>query len=274
MEKMKLGVIVGARENIEESFKKVLMLNLPTCQISFCAEDISKFDPYKIKKIASDYNIEISSVFMGFKGQIYNLKDGPKTMGLVVPEYRGERLKLAKEFSDFVKEMGVGCIFSHIGFIPDDEEAPVYKSFIPVMRELVEYCKKNGQIFNFETGQELPSTLKRTILDIGMDNVGINFDPANLILYGKANPIDAVEIFEEYVKGMHAKDALWPNRDEVLGKEVPIGEGMVNFPLILRRLKKKGFKGPVTIEREISGEKQIEDIKKAKEYLEPYLYLD
>jgi sugar phosphate isomerase/epimerase len=117
----------------------------------------------------------------------------------------------------------------------------------------------------------LPSTLKRTIIDIGLDNVGINLDPANLILYGKANPLDAVEIFGEYVKSMHGKDGLWPNRDEYLGREVPIGEGMVNFPVLLRRLKNKGFNGPIIIEREISGERQIEDIKKAINYLTPYL---
>jgi L-ribulose-5-phosphate 3-epimerase len=139
------------------------------------------------------------------------------------------------------------------------------------MKKVIEKCKENNQIFCFETGQELPSTLKRTIIDIGLDNVGINLDPANLILYGKANPLDAVEIFGEYVKSMHGKDGLWPNRDEYLGREVPIGEGMVNFPVLLRRLKKKGFNGPIIIEREISGERQIEDIKKAINYLTPYL---
>ena len=83
--------------------------------------------------------------------------------------------------------------------------------------------------------------------------------------------LDAVEIFGEYVKGMHAKDALWPNRDERLGIEVPIGEGKVNFPLLLSKLKEKGFKGPITIEREITGEQQKTDILKAKDFLEQYL---
>ena len=106
----------------------------------------------------------------------------------------------------------------------------------------------------------------RTIIDIGLDNMGINLDPANLILYGKANPIDAVEIFGKYIRSIHGKDALWPNRDEYLGKEVPVGDGIVNFPLLLRRLKNLGFNGPIIIEREISGEKQIQDIKRAIEF--------
>ncbi|MCX7916977.1 MAG: sugar phosphate isomerase/epimerase [bacterium] len=270
MDDIKLGLIVSSK-NLEESFNKVKSLKLSLCQIGFIAEEIDNFDPYKIKKIAEKFEIEIFSVFMLFKGQIFNNKDGPSTMGLVAEKYREERLKLSLKFSDFVKEMNVNYIVSHIGFIPDDEEDPVYKSFIPIIKEVVKKCKENNQIFCFETGQELPSTLKRTIIDIGMENVGINLDPANLILYGKANPLDAVEIFGEYVKSMHGKDGLWPNRDESLGIEVPIGEGMVNFPVLIRRLKNKGFKGPIIIEREISGEKQIEDIKKAIEYLSPYL---
>jgi L-ribulose-5-phosphate 3-epimerase len=270
MEKLKLGLIIGS-VNLEEGFKKVKSLNLNLCQIGFISEEIGNFDPYKIKKIAENYGIEIFSVFMLFKGQIFNNKDGPETMGFVAPKYREERLKLALEFSDFVKEMGVKNIVCHVGFIPDDEEDPIYKTFLPVMKKVIEKCKENNQIFCFETGQELPSTLKRTIIDIGLDNVGINLDPANLILYGKANPLDAVEIFGEYVKSMHGKDGLWPNRDEYLGREVPIGEGMVNFPVLLRRLKNKGFNGPIIIEREISGERQIEDIKKAINYLTPYL---
>ena len=270
MGKLKLGVIIGSR-NLKEGFDKIKSLNLTLCQISFVAEEIENYSSEEIKKLAESYGIKIFSVFMGFKGQIFNNKDGPETMGFVTPKFREERLKYAFKFSDFVKEIDVKYIVSHVGFIPDDEEDPIYKTFIPVMKKFIEKCKENNQIFCFETGQELPSTLKRTIIDIGLDNVGINLDPANLILYGKANPLDAVEIFGEYVKSMHGKDGLWPNRDEYLGREVPIGEGMVNFPVLLRRLKNKGFNGPIIIEREISGERQIEDIKKAINYLTPYL---
>ena len=108
------------------------------------------------------------------------------------------------------------------------------------MKKFVEYCKRNGQIFCFETGQELPSTLKRMIIDIG-DNAYVNLNPANLILYGMAHPLDAVEILGGYLWGMHLKDAVWPNRDESLGIEVPVGKGEVDFPLLISRLKEKGF---------------------------------
>jgi len=273
--KMKLGTMVLITEdtNSKESIKEVAELGLQTCQISCTAEFmIDKLKPKEIRKVSKEFGIEISSFFLVFKGQVYNrLEEGASTVGFIPEEFRAKRLELAKRFSDLVCEIGVRSITSHVGAIPNDPKNPLYLGFIPVMKKFVEYCQKNGQIFCFETGQELPSTLKRTIIDIGLENIGINLDPANLILYGMAHPLDAVEILGEYVRGMHAKDALWPNRNEGLGIEVPFGKGEVDFPLLFSRLKEKGFKGPVTIEREISGEQQKKDILEAKKFLEPYL---
>jgi sugar phosphate isomerase/epimerase len=132
----------------------------------------------------------------------------------------------------------------------------------------VEYCRHNGQRFRYETGQETPITLVRAMQDIGLDNQGVNFDLANLILYGKANPVDAIEILAPYVQGIHAKDGLWPTNPRELGKEVPIGTGKVDFPRIIARLKQLHYPGAVTIEREISGPQQIEDVRAASAYLQ------
>ncbi|MCK5380639.1 MAG: sugar phosphate isomerase/epimerase [Candidatus Latescibacteria bacterium] len=272
MNKMELGLIVGVPDDPRVSFEKVLELGIPTCQLTCTAERlVDKLDPNKIRRAADELGIEISSFFLLFEGQRFDLKDGPATMGLVPESFREKRLKLAKRFSDMVVDLGVRSITSHIGFIPDDPHDPIYIGFLDVMKELAEHCGNNGQIFCFETGQELPSTLKRTIRDVGTGNLFVNLDPANLILYGMAHPLDAVEIFGEYVRGMHAKDGVWPNRDEVLGRETPLGEGKVNFPLLIPRLKEKGFEGPITIEREITGPEQRMDILKAKALLEPML---
>ena len=143
-----------------------------------------------------------------------------------------------------------------------------YRELLAVLKDIVAYCKKNGQSFLFETGQETPVTLLRTIEDIGRDNVGINLDPANLILYGKGNPVDALDVFAKYVKDFHAKDGLYPTDGKHLGKEVPIGKGKVNFPEFIKRLKELGYDGKLTIEREISGEQQLKDIIESKAYLE------
>ena len=271
--KMKLGTMVLITEgtNLKESFKEVAELGFQTCQISCTAEFmIDKLKPKDIRKVSREFGIEISSFFLVFEGQIYNRVEGISTVGFIPEESRAKRLEMAKRFSDLVREIGVRSITSHVGAVPNDPKNPLYLGFIPAMKRFVEHCKKNGQIFCFETGQELPSTLKRLIIDIG-DNAYVNLDPANLILYGMAHPLDAVEILGEYVRGMHAKDALWPNRDEGLGIEVPVGKGEVDFPLLISRLKEKGFKGPITIEREISGEQQKKDILEAKKFLQPYL---
>ena len=101
-----------------------------------------------------------------------------------------------------------------------------------------------------------------------MDNQGVNFDLANLILYGKANPVDAIELLGPYVQGIHAKDGLWPTNPKDLGQEVPIGKGKVNFPVLIARLKEINYRGAITIEREISGAQQMEDVRAEKIYLE------
>ena len=268
---MQLGTIVLITENIRKSFEEVAKLGMQTCQVSCTAEFmIDKLKPKDIKKASEEFGIEITSFFLVFDGQIYNRIEGVSTVGFIPEKYRTRRFKLAEKFSDMICEIGVKSITSHVGAIPNDKKSPLYLGFVPVMKKFVEYCQRNGQIFCFETGQELPSTLKRLIADIG-NNAYVNLDPANLILYGMAHPLDAVEILGEYVRGMHAKDALWPNRDESLGIEVPVGKGEVGFPLLISRLKEKGFQGPITIEREISGEQQKKDILEAKKFLEPYL---
>jgi sugar phosphate isomerase/epimerase len=272
MARIELGTIVGITGGIKESFDKVLGLGLSTCQISCTAEFmVDTLNPAQIRKAAETSGIRISSFFLLFEGQVWDRFKGYPTMGFVPPKHRTHRLALAKRFADMVAEIGVPSITCHVGFIPDDENDPDYVSFVPVMREAVRYVNDRGMYFCFETGQELPSTLRRTIRDLDCEKVGINLDPANLIIYGKANPLDACAIFGEYVRGMHAKDACWPNRDEHLGPEVALGKGDVRFDLLIPRLKAKGFKGPITIEREISGPEQKRDILAAKEFLDPFL---
>ena len=98
--------------------------------------------------------------------------------------------------------------------------------------------------------------------------MGINLDPANLIMYGKANPVDALEVFGEYVRGIHGKDGMYPTDGHSLGAEVPLGQGKVNYPAFVAKLKEIGYEGDITIEREISGEEQKKDIIMAKEVLD------
>ena len=140
--------------------------------------------------------------------------------------------------------------------------------------KIMELAKQYGIDFCFETGQETPTVILRTINDVkarGLNNLKINLDPANLLMYGKGNPMDAVDVFGQYVAGMHVKDGDYPTNGNDLGCEYKVGKGRVNFEYIIRKLHFFGYQGPLTIEREISGEEQRKDIKDTIKYLEDIL---
>jgi sugar phosphate isomerase/epimerase len=260
-------LIIGIGNDPDAAMAKVHELGVPTCQAYF-----EKFEPglaERLTKALEKYGIETTSVVVGGPGkEVWDFYEGPLTIGLVPRETRAARIAHIKKASDFAKECGVAAVQTHCGFIPENPNEPLYKETVAAMREVAEYCKRNGQNFRYETGQETPITLVRAIRDVGLDNQGVNFDLANLILYGKANPVDAIEILGPYVQGIHAKDGLWPTNPKDLGEEVAIGKGKVDFSRIIARLKEMKYPGAVTIEREISGAQQMEDVRRAKEFLE------
>src|ERR1700692_2376430 len=218
----------------------------------------------RLRQALEKHQIEATSLVVGGPGkEVWDFYQGPLTIGLVPRNTRAARIAHIKKASDFAKQCGIPAVQTHCGFIPENPNDEAYGETVTAMREVAGYCKRNGQNFRYETGQETPITLVRAIQDVGLDNVGVNFDAANLILYGKANPVDAVEVLGPYIQGVHAKDGLYPTDPKKLCKEAPIGEGMVNFP-VDRQLKKIGYRSPLTIEREISGEKQTADILAAK----------
>jgi sugar phosphate isomerase/epimerase len=122
-----------------------------------------------------------------------------------------------------------------------------------------------------ETGQETPTTMARMIRDVALSNLGVGLDTANVILYGKANPVDAVDILGPHVRSVHAKDGRWPTDPSQLGEEVLIGQGLVDFKQVFAKLRRIGYTGAITIERETSGPQQIEDVRQEKLYLEKIL---
>ncbi|HKV60824.1 MAG TPA: sugar phosphate isomerase/epimerase family protein [Candidatus Acidoferrum sp.] len=264
---LRLGLILGIGRDPEVAMAKVHDLGLPTCQVY--VEAIEENLAGRLRQALDKYQIEATSLVVGGPGkEVWDFYGGPLTVGLVPRETRDARIAHIKKASDFAKQCGIEAVQTHCGFISENPNDPVYKETIGAMRDVAAYCKRNGQNFRYETGQETPITLVRAIQDVGLDNQGVNFDLANLILYGKANPVDAIELLGPYVQGIHAKDGLWPTNAKELGQEVPIGKGKVDFPRIIARLKEMNYRGAVTIEREISGAQQIEDVRASKTYLE------
>ena len=267
---MKLGVFVHLSENIYEDFKVLKDNGFSTCQLDVW-DDALKTNEMAEKVIAAakEFDIEITALWCGWEGPgVWDFYEGPLTLGLVPAAYRNVRIGNLKKGSDFAKKIGVTNIATHMGFLPENPSSTEFCEVVSAIKVVAEHCKNNGQYLLFETGQETPVTLRRTIEAIGTGNLGINLDLANLILYGKANPVDALDVFGEFVMGIHAKDGNYPTNGRELGKEMPLGKGKVNFPALIKKLKEVGYDGALTIEREIIGEQQLKDILMAKELLE------
>jgi L-ribulose-5-phosphate 3-epimerase len=264
---MKLGLIVQAVEDPDAALRKVHELGLPTAQLG--TEDLSEAQFARVTAAIKKYGIEITALNTAGPGPaVWDFYQGPETIGLVPPKYRAARIEHLKRASDFAKKAGIPALHTHLGFIPENPNNPLYPETVRAIREVATYVKSNGQMLLYETGQETPVTMLRCITDVGLDNQFVNLDTANLILYGMGNPLDALDVIGKLVRGMHAKDGFFPTDPRHLGKEVPIGQGKVDFPELFKRLKALGYRNAVTIEREISGPRQMADIRKEIVYLQ------
>jgi L-ribulose-5-phosphate 3-epimerase len=222
----------------------------------------------RIGRDSRDSGVALAAVWAGYSGPaVWNFIDGPITLGVVPPQLREQRVAELKKGADFAAWAGAPAIITHCGFIPENPKDPLYEGTLAAIVEVGRHCAANGIGFWFESGQETPVVLLRVIEDSGLENLGINMDTANLVLYGKANPLDALDVFGRHVRNLHAKDGLYPTNGRELGREVPIGSGKVDFPRVIGRLHDFGFTGQIVIEREISGPEQAKDIRASVGYL-------
>ncbi len=268
------GAQGGSGGGAEETIGRVRSLGFSTCFLSLDAY-IGRFTPALAAEIKSALNknqVTATTVeVVGPPPLKWDFLQGPSTIGLVPPATRAARIDALRQVSDFARLLGVPQVQTHCGFIPEDPADPMYRQAVGAIREVASHCAGNGQHFLMETGQETPTTMARAIRDVGLPNVGVGLDTANLILYGKANPVDAVAILGPHVRSIHAKDGRWPTDPDRLGEEVLIGKGLVDFARVFAGLKQAGYAGAVTIERETSGPQQIEDVRQEKQYLEKVL---
>ncbi len=268
---MKIGLMIALRHgtDMDNEFKKAADLKLTACQIScYEVELYTKENADKILDASKKYNIEVTALWAGWSGpQAWNFYDGPELLGIVPKAYRFTRLKELFLASDFAELLGISDVVTHVGFLPENPNDPDFIGTVAALRNLVSYMKKKNQYFLFETGQETPITLVRMIEQIGLDNLGVNFDTANLIMYGKANPVDALDVLGKYVRNTHCKDGLFPTTGLELGKEVSVGTGRADFPKIIEKLKALNYNGALIIEREHAGDKQVQDIITARDIL-------
>jgi sugar phosphate isomerase/epimerase len=271
---MAVGLLISPYGDPEATIKRVHDMGFNNCFLSLDGY-INKFTPDTAKQIGdllAKYNVVATTVeVVGPQPLVWDFLKGPSTIGLVPPKMRAARIDALRQVSDFAKLLGITQVQTHCGFIPEDPADALYPGSVEAVKTVTQHCHGNGQYFLMETGQETPTTMSRMIHDVAMPNLGVGLDTANLILYGKANPVDAVDILGEHVRSVHAKDGKWPTDPSKLGEEVLIGKGLVDFKTVFTKLHKLGYTGAITIERETSGPQQIEDVKDEKQYLQRIL---
>jgi len=271
---MEIGILIAPFGSPEDHFRRVRELGFNNCFLSldgyiggFTSAVVSQF-----RDLIAKYNLTVTAVEVVGPGRLeWNFTEGPSTIGLVPPGTRAARIDALRQVSSFAKQLGILQVQTHCGFIPEDPADPLYAQTVEAIREVARICQRNGQYFLMETGQETPTTMSRMLRDVAMPNLAVGLDTANLILYGKANPDDAVDILGPHIRSIHAKDGRWPTDPNQLGEEVLIGKGLVNFKEVFTKLHRLGYVGAVTVERETSGPQQIQDVRQEKLYLENIL---
>jgi sugar phosphate isomerase/epimerase len=255
-----IGVFTSVDAGLGVHLEVAQELGIPTVQVhSPHASTRNQATADAFRKKCADAGITVTCVFGGFEGESYaDIPTTALTVGLVPEATRLSRLQEMKEIADFAKLLGCDTVGLHIGFVPADRDGPSYQGLLACTRELLDHVAKNGQNLHLETGQETADHLLEFLHDVDRPNLFINFDPANMILYGTGDPIEALQKVGQYVRSVHCKDARWAapdQRGKAWGTEVALGEGDVGMETYLRTLKDLGYQGPLTIEREIAHDR-------------------
>ena len=275
MHKWPIGVFTSVDAGLGVHLDVARELGVPTVQVHAPhRETRTKSTAADFLGRCADASITVTAVFGGFEGESYaDIATTARTVGLVPEDTRAGRLQEMKDISDFARQLGCDTVALHIGFVPEDTSGGGYQGLLTTTRELLDHVAANGQGLNLETGQESADHLLAFISDVSRDNLFINFDPANMILYGTGDPIEALKKVGHLVRSVHFKDATWAPAEErgtAWGTEMPLGEGDVGMKNYLRTLLELGYEGPLTIEREIADdrERQKTDIGHAVRMLE------
>ena len=268
LDDLEIGLMFWAGEDAGKTLKSVKDFGLRAGQLGFPGELSLDDAAAKWDEALTRDHFTVVTAVCSYVGEDYrNIPTVQQTVGLVPPKTRAERVARTKAVSDVAAKLAIESIACHIGFIPHEREHRDYLAIRDVARDICDHCARNGQSFALETGQEPAKALLQFIADVDRPNLKINFDPANMILYGTGEPIEALTLLATHVGSVHCKDGDWPamDRPETLGQELPLGEGKVDFPAFISTLKEIGYRGVLSIEREgtKSSEELERDIRKA-----------
>lgn len=270
MPHMPLGVLLTIGPDFADRLQRIRAAGFTTIQlVSPSAQYLAEPKRSEVMQLIAQSGLRVTSVAAIYEGEDYSAIAAVRaTVGLLPVSTRTLRVKETKRCADFANKVHSPNISSHIGYIPEDRADPDYTALVDATQEICDYLQRPRMNFCLETGQETAAQLRQFLGDVGRDNLKVNFDPANMIMYGTGDPIEALQELAPWVRGVHCKDGVWPQEGGQLGQERRLGEGAVGMERFLATLKQVGYDGPLTIEREVPGEQQLQDFLYAKGLLD------
>ncbi|SEN65713.1 sugar phosphate isomerase/epimerase family protein [Lihuaxuella thermophila] len=285
----KIGVIVDSfGVGIREGLKKAKDVGADGVQIWAVRGEM---DPVNLTPAARR---ELNDIIDSLGLEISALCGDLGGHGFQDKEANPEKLEKSKRILELAKDLGTRIVTTHIGIVPEDEHNPVYEEMLRACSELGRFAESMDAYFAIETGPETASHLKSFLDQLGTKGVAVNFDPANMVMVTGDDPVQGVYTLKDYIVHTHVKDGIRfrevdpravygavgyepMDHDHIkqmvangeIFKEVPLGEGNVDFDAYFAALNEIGYTGYLTIERE-AGDRPEEDIRKAVEFIQRY----
>ncbi len=252
---LEVGVIFWARndQTAAEQLQALKALGVQCAQMGISGEFQVAGKAAEWKAAAAAEDFRLLTVTAAYNGEDYaDIPTVERTVGFIPPATRAEREARTLEVIDFAAAVGIPVFACHVGFVPHDAGNANYDAVKSMVQRICDACAQHGMSFHLETGQEPADVLMHFIQDTGRANLLINFDPANMILYGTGDPIEAMETLRTKIRSVHVKDGDWPDKAKPgsLGSERPLGAGSVGMERYVAKLKEIGYTGPLVIERE------------------------
>ncbi len=265
-EPLETAVMFCAGQDPTETIAELTALGIRSGQLGIPGDlDMTCAPQWRDALSAAEFRI--FTVFAAYEGESYaDIPTVQRTVGFIPPATREARESRTLAVSNFAAVIGAPGIATHIGFVPESPADPDYIAVRDMVRRVCDHASRHNQTFALETGQEPAHVLLAFLEDVDRPNLGINFDPANMILYGTGDPIEALGILGPRVISVHCKDGDWPEQGipGALGKEKALGAGSVGIARFLDKLREIGYTGPLSIEREASDPaRRMKDIESA-----------
>jgi sugar phosphate isomerase/epimerase len=258
MRELEIGVFYWISSDAARTVREIKALGAEVCQLAVVGEQ------HLSPQLAADYRRELAlaglrvvTVFAAYEGESYaDIPTVQRTVGFVPRATRAERERRTREVIEFGAAVGAPSFACHVGYVPEERIDPDYEVVRDIVRRIADFAASYGMTFCLETGQEPAPLLFEFLRDTDRSNVKINFDPANMVLYGSGEPIAAFQLLRRQVLSIHGKDGDLPDpgRPGSLGTERPLGAGSVNIPQFMRAVRESGYAGTINVESGVHGD--------------------